>query len=156
MQNRGGEHGPQRAMEWFKTRLKLTSSQAALWDRAVSTMHPPADARERARQSHEQYLAALMDPSFDPRKWLAQEDQTRAEREAHMKESRNAWLAVWDSLDAAQRTQVREFLFKRAEHRGHGGWAHHEGHAWGNEGAERGYGDHDGPGGPAPAAPAKQ
>jgi hypothetical protein len=89
--------------------------------------------REKKRAEHERYLAALMDPSFDPRKWIADQDRERAEQEAHMKESRTAWLAVWDSLDAGQRTQVREFLFKRAQHHGH----HFGGHDHGDRGGMR-------------------
>jgi Spy/CpxP family protein refolding chaperone len=122
-----GHGGPGRAMERFKAKLKLTSSQAALWDVAASKMRPPAGAREHMRDAHEQYLNALMDSSFDPRKWLVQQDQQRAEREAQMKEARSAWLAVWDSLDASQRTQVREVLFKRAQHEHHFDWAPHRG-----------------------------
>jgi hypothetical protein len=97
------------------------------------------------RASHEQYRAALMDSSFDPHKWVAEQDKDRAEREAHMKDSRTAWLAVWDSLDAAQRTQVREFLFARADHEHRGHWAHHE-----DQHGEEGHGM------PGAAGPAKQ
>lgn len=112
----GMHGGPGRGLERFKAKLKLTAEQSALWDQAAEKMRPPADMRERMRAEHDQYMTALMDPSFDPRKWLDAQDKEKAERDAHMKEVRTAWLAVWDHLDAAQRTQVREFLVKRALH----------------------------------------
>ncbi len=125
---RHGDH--KRGMEWVETKLKLTASQSVLFDAAMSKMRPPTELREQMRKSHEQYLTALLDPSFDPRKWIAEDDRLRTEREERMKETHTALLAFWDSLDATQKTQVREFLIKRAlhQHRGgrQGGWGDHE------------------------------
>lgn len=131
-----------RGMEWVKTKLKLTPGQSVLFDAAVSKMHPPKELREEMRKSHEEYLTALLDPSFDPRKWIAEQDRLRAEREAHAKDTHTALLAFWDSLDATQKTQVREFLIRRAlhEHRGEpaGGWGDHD--RGGQDGRDGGWG----------------
>ncbi len=116
----------------LKTSLHLTPQQTALWDKAEKAMTPPPDARakmeEMMKAHHAQALAALADPKFDPRKFAAeqekQRDEMQAQRKARMNTIQEAWFTVYDSLDAGQRGQVREFLRTRFEMRAKA-WHHH-------------------------------
>lgn len=110
---RRGEHGMMRELERFRTSLKLDARQAALWDRALATMTPPGDRREKMKAERERVSALFDDPNFDPRKLGAEMDSRDAERRARMTATRDAWFAVYDSLNPVQRGQAREFLRSR-------------------------------------------
>jgi Spy/CpxP family protein refolding chaperone len=127
-----GMHGPEmrmmRELEQFKAALQLNASQSALWDKAAAQMKPPMNAREEMKAGHDRMTAALADPNFDPRKLAAEMDRVDTERRARMSSIRDAWFTVYDSLNPAQRGQVREFLRERMSHRPGmhgGGWMHH-------------------------------
>lgn len=131
----GGRH-LMREVERLKTSLKLTPSQKALWDRAQEQMKPPADLREKMKARHDRMAAMLDDPDFDPRKLAADMDSAQAEHHARMTAMRDAWFAVYASLNPVQRGQAREFLRSRlAQRHGmgerireHMGWMHkHDG-----------------------------
>ena len=118
-------------VERLRTSLKLNASQAAAWDRAVEQMKPPTDLRDKAKAQHERMASMLDDPAFDPRKWAADMDSVEAERRAKMTSVRDAWFAVYDSLNPVQRGQAREFLRSHLS-RSHGmrermGWMHRDG-----------------------------
>jgi hypothetical protein len=110
------------ALKHLRAQLKLTDQQGQLWDAALQKMHPSPDARKDMAAHHHEMIDALKSPDFDPHHMADAMDKMHAEHEAHMKEVRDAWLAVWDSLDADQRTKVRHFLL-HMHHAGHGG--HH-------------------------------
>jgi Spy/CpxP family protein refolding chaperone len=95
--------------------LGLNPQQAQLAQAAMAKMRPSRDMMEHMKKMHEARLEALMDPNFDPRKAAAMEDEERAAHEAHMKDARTAWFALWDSLDAGQRVKARLMLIKMAE-----------------------------------------
>lgn len=103
-------------LQHLKAKLKLNPQQATLWDEAEQKMQPSAAERTQMRAEHARWLAALADPGFDPHPWVAEMDQARAARMSHMKDVQDGWLAVWDTLDASQRAQVRGFLHARAVH----------------------------------------
>ena len=105
---RGGH--PMMQLERLKTSLRLDANQAALWDRARERMKPPADLHEQMKARHERMAAQLDDPAFDPRRLSAEMDSADAERRARTTAIRDAWFAVYDALNPAQRGQVREFL----------------------------------------------
>jgi hypothetical protein len=67
-----------------------------------------------------------------------------SEHHARMATIRDAWFAVYDSLNAAQRGQVREFLRERLSHGEHG--MHEQMHG-------RGEWHHDGEPGRPPMPP---
>ena len=94
----------------LKTSLRLTPEQAALWDRAEQQIKPAADVREQRKARHDRMTAMLDDPNFDPRKLAAEMDSAQTERMAKHKSAREAWFAVYDKLNPAQRGQVREFF----------------------------------------------
>ena len=129
-----GEHGGpgmhmMRDLAAFRTSLQLNAQQSALWDRALAATKPEDGMRQRMKARHDQMLAMLDDPNFDPRKMAAAMDRFDTEREAKTTTVRDAWFAVYDSLNPVQRGQAREFLRERMSHRrggmhGHGGWMH--------------------------------
>ncbi len=126
-----GMHG-MRGMEQLKASLQLTPQQSALWDRAAAAMRPTGDPRDEMRATHERMLAMLADPNFNPRAMAAEMDRLDDEHRAKMRTVREAWFAVYDSLNPAQRGQVREFLRERMSRRGHGmhgEWMHGGEHA---------------------------
>ena len=123
-----------REVERLKTSLRLTPSQVALWDRAQQQTKAPGDLHEQMTARHERMVAMLDDPDFDPRKLAADMDSADSDRRTRMTAVREAWFAVYASLNPAQRGQVREFLRARLSHRGgmpeHGGGPHgHDGDA---------------------------
>ena len=131
-----GEHdmhgGPgmrmMKEVERLKASLQLNASQSALWDKAVAQMKPPTNMREEMKANHDRMTAALADPNFNPRALAAEMDRMDTERRARMSSIRDAWFTVYDSLNPAQRGQVREFLRERMSHGGgmhHEGWMHH-------------------------------
>lgn len=119
-----GDHRMMREVERLKTSLKLNASQTALWDKAQGLMKPPADRHEQMKAHHDRMAAMLDDPAFDPRRMAAEMDSAQIEGRARMAGVRDAWFAVYDSLNPVQRGQAREFL--RA-HMAHGGMGGHEG-----------------------------
>jgi len=136
-----GGHRMMREVERLKTSLKLNASQTALWDKAQGLMKPPTDPREQMKARHDRMAAMLDDPAFDPRKMAAEMDSAQNERRARMAGVRDAWFAVYDSLNPVQRGQAREFL---RSHMAHGGMGGHEG-GWMHRA--------DGDAGKAPMAP---
>jgi Spy/CpxP family protein refolding chaperone len=133
---KGGHGGPgmrmMREVERLKTSLRLNPQQAAVWDKAVATMKPDGNPREQMKARRDRMTAMLDDPNFDPRKLAAEMDGAEAERRAKMNAVRDAWFAVYDSLNPVQRGQVREFLRERMSHGEHHGmegrreWHHDE------------------------------
>lgn len=97
-------------LERLKSSLRLDGAQTALWDRARSLMNMPGGQRETMRGRRERLAAMLDDPAFDPRKLSAEMDGNESERRAGMTGMREAWFAVYDSLNPVQRGQAREFL----------------------------------------------
>lgn len=113
-----GEHGGpdmhnhrmMRDVERLKTSLKLNAAQTALWDKAQAPMKPSGDPRAEMKARRDRMAAMLDDPDFDPRKLAAEMDSAQNEHRARMSSVRDAWFAVYDSLDPVQRGQAREFL----------------------------------------------
>lgn len=126
------QHGPamrmMRELDRLKASLQLNPQQAALWDRAAAAMKPDGNPRDEMKARHDRMLAMLADPNFNPRALAAETDRMADEHMAKMRTVREAWFSVYDSLNAAQRGQVREFLRERMAKRDHGmhegGWMH--------------------------------
>lgn len=138
-------------MHRISEELALTPQQQVLAKSAMEKMRPSHEEMEAMRKRHEAHLVALMDPNFDPRKAAAEEDAEHAAMEAHKKDARNSWFALWDTFNPDQRVKARLMLLKMAEHEhGHGG-EHGEMH--GPDGMHGGpEGMHGGPDGMAPPA----
>ena len=101
-------------------------------------MKPQGDIREQMRAHHDRMAAMLDDPNFDPRKMAAEMDNLGAQHRAKMAGIRDAWLAVYDSLNPVQRGQVREFLRERMAHRMHGMQRMGERMEWMHRGGDKG------------------
>jgi Spy/CpxP family protein refolding chaperone len=106
-------------MHRISEELALTPQQQALAKTAMEKMRPSHEEMEAMRKRHEAQLVALMDPNFDPRKAAAEEDAEHAAMEAHKKDARGAWFALWDTFNPDQRVKARLMLLKMAE-REHG------------------------------------
>ena len=136
-------------MHRISEELALTPQQQQLAKSAFDKMRPSHEEMEAMRKRHEAHLVALMDPNFDPRKAAAEEDSEHAAMEAHKKDARGAWFALWDTFNPDQRVKARLMLLKMAEREhGHRGERGEHGEMHGPDGM------HGGPDGMAPP-PAK-
>lgn len=102
--------------------LKLNAKQEALWQDAEqyskTNMH---DMGERMRKQRESALAAVSQPGADLRAILTQMDEAREAGRKQREAGRDRWLAVYDSLDAAQKEKARLFFKSKLEHMPQGG-----------------------------------
>lgn len=114
-------------LEKLRADLNLNPNQVELWQKASNEMKSTAQqAMANHRQMREQFNAALDTPNLDLRALAEKNDKLRADAQAARKQVRDSWLAVYESLDPAQRETVRAFLKERAarmakwqEHRRH-------------------------------------
>ncbi|CUI80961.1 Uncharacterised protein [Achromobacter sp. 2789STDY5608615] len=69
--------------------------------------------RASGGQRHDLLKAQLDSGKLDPRALIEQSDKSRDQFGAQAKQVRDQWLAVWDSLNDGQRTQVTQMLKDR-------------------------------------------
>lgn len=143
-----GDHGmPPFAVPFAKLhdQLKLTPQQEALWAKADAAAKT---AREEGRKRHEEMHArraelkkSLAAGDADLHALAKRHDDEMVAAQQRMRDLRDQWLAVYDSLDAGQKRQVQTFMAERLDRKG---------------GPERGHGQRGSrrPGDGAPAAPA--
>lgn len=94
--------------------LKLDEKQQPLFQQAQEAQRDFVKSmRERAKAQREMLDAQLKAGKLDPHALAAQEDQARDQGQAAAKQVRQKWLAVWDSLNDAQRKQVTEMVQAR-------------------------------------------
>ncbi|AMD47629.1 periplasmic heavy metal sensor [Bordetella holmesii] len=103
--------------------LKLDAKQQALFDKARDASQQAMEARRQAGPApHELLQAQLNAGKLDPYALAAEGDKRRAQFESQETALRTQWLAVWDSLNDAQRAQVtqivKERVAKMKEHHG--------------------------------------
>ncbi|WP_244193842.1 periplasmic heavy metal sensor [Bordetella genomosp. 12] len=103
--------------------LKLDAKQQALFDKARDASRQAMEARRQSGPApHELLEAQLNAGKLDPHALAAEGDKRRAQFEGQEAALRTQWLAVWDSLNDAQRTQVtqivKERVAKMKEHHG--------------------------------------
>lgn len=98
------------------TQLKLNATQEALWQKAEAQMKQNAEtARARHQDLRSSMQTALNQPNADLRALSSQMDKARDEDIAAHRALREQWLALYDSLDAGQKEQVRSFLRERMQ-----------------------------------------
>jgi Spy/CpxP family protein refolding chaperone len=118
----GGKGGGGRMMERaeaLRKDLALTESQQALWDIAMNKSKTTKQtAMQSRRQSMEQTRAQLATGNADLRALAAQMDTQRDAAKAQQQDVRNAWLNLYDKLDANQRAKVNAMLSQMMERRG--------------------------------------
>lgn len=94
--------------------LKLGDKQQALLKTAQDGQRSLHEAmRASGGQRHDLLKAQLDSGKLDPRALLEQSDKSRDQFGTQAKQVRDQWLAVWDSLNDAQRTQVTQMLKER-------------------------------------------
>lgn len=122
--------GPAAArLEKLHTELKLNAEQDALWKKASAAMEESwKNQRARHQSLREQAQKTLAAPSPDLRALATEQDKIHAAAEADRKVVRDQWLALYDKLDAGQKSTAAKFLAQRLE-RGHGHHRHHRGGA---------------------------
>lgn len=94
--------------------LKLDDKQQALVKTARAGQRGLRDAMRTSGGQRRDLLKAQLDSGrLDPRALLDQADQSRDRLGTQAKQVRGQWLAVWDSLNEAQRGQVTEMVKER-------------------------------------------
>ncbi len=102
--------------------LKLDGRQEALWQDAEQfSKTSMRDMREQMRKHRGEALAAVSKPGADLRAILKQMDDLRDGGRQQREAGRDRWLAVYDSLDAAQKEKARLFFKSKLERMGQGG-----------------------------------
>jgi len=104
--------------------LKLDAKQEALWQEAESQSRTAmGEMRERMRSQREQMLASVSQPGADLHAVVRQMNEFREAGRQQREANRDRWLAVYDSLDPAQKEKARLFVKSQIERSGPGGFA---------------------------------
>lgn len=89
--------------------LKLDAKQQGLVDQARQAQRDMHESRRDAGATGRDALKAQLDAGkLDPRALLAESDKRHEQFRNQATQVRDKWLAVWDSLNEAQRGQVTE------------------------------------------------
>ncbi len=94
--------------------LKLDDKQQALVKTAQEGQRGLRDAmRASGGQRHDLLKAQLDAGKLDPHALVDQSEKSRDQFSSQAKQVRDQWLAVWDSLNDAQRAQVTQLVKER-------------------------------------------
>ena len=94
--------------------LKLDDKQQPMFQQAQEAQRDCVKSmRDSAKVQRDMLDAQLKAGKLDPHALAAHEDQARDQSQAAAKQVRQKWLAVWDSLNDAQRKQVTELVQAR-------------------------------------------
>lgn len=118
--------GPMRGFERLHKQLNLNPQQEELWKKAQTAQRDAFKAmRAKGEETRARLRAEIDKPGADLKQYAELgdklRDETRAQMDATRKQVRTAWFAVYDSLDAKQREQVRVAIrdgMDRMAHRG--------------------------------------
>jgi Heavy-metal resistance len=104
--------GPMRGMERLHKKLNLNPKQEELWKQAQTTSRDAfRKVRTDGREMHQKLRAAIEKPSADLKQFAQMRDQLReqmrTDEQAARTGVRNAWFALYDTLDTNQKEQVR-------------------------------------------------
>ena len=104
--------GPMRGFERLHQQLNLNPQQEALWKQAQGAQREAFGAmRARAEEIRAQLRVEIDQPGADLKQFAETRDRLRSQMQSQMEgvraQARSAWFAVYDSLDAAQKEQVR-------------------------------------------------
>ncbi|ANN77616.1 hypothetical protein [Bordetella flabilis] len=95
-------------------KLKLDTNQQALFDAARQAQQDfHKSMRESMMTRHKTLDSQLQAGKLDPHALADAQSQSRQERQSQADQVRQKWLAVWDSLNDAQRQQVTSFVKER-------------------------------------------
>jgi protein CpxP len=119
--------GPMHGFEKLHKELKLNPQQEELWKKAQGLQREALRSmRARGEETRATLRAEIDKPGADLKQFAQLRDQLRAQTQAQMeathKQVREAWFAVYDALDSAQKEQVRvairDGMDRMSRHRG--------------------------------------
>ena len=119
--------GPMRGFERLHKELNLNAQQEELWKKAQGLQREAfRSMRARGEETRATLRAEIDKPGADLKQFAQLRDQLRAQTQAQMeathKQVREAWFAVYDALDSAQKEQVRvairDGMDRMSRHRG--------------------------------------
>ncbi|WP_299455254.1 Spy/CpxP family protein refolding chaperone [uncultured Pigmentiphaga sp.] len=111
-----GSEAPFAMLGRLKSKLNLNESQQKLWDTAREQSREVAKAVRAQRQESAKALRTQVDAGpLDLRALTAKREADRAALKPKMDAAREAWLAVYDSLDGQQKQLVTDAVKKRLE-----------------------------------------
>jgi len=104
--------GPMHGFERLHKELRLNPQQEELWKKAQGLQREAfRSMRARAEETRAKLRVEIDKPGADLKQFAQLRDQLRAQTQAQMeathKQVREAWFAVYDALDSAQKEQVR-------------------------------------------------
>ena len=109
-----GMHDPLAVLQRIQAKLNLNTSQQQQWDAAVAQSKA---AHEAMRANFQQLKAAtqaeLAKPTPDLAALAALSDQLQQQNIAQRKQARAAWLALYGTFSAEQKTMVRDAINAR-------------------------------------------
>jgi protein CpxP len=119
--------GPMRGLERLHKELNLNAQQEELWKKAQAAQREAhRSMRAQGEETRAKLRAEIDKPGADLKQFAQLRDQLgaqmRAQMEATQKQVREAWFAVYDTLDSAQREKVRvairDGMDRMGRHRG--------------------------------------
>ena len=104
--------GPMRGLEQLHRELNLNPQQEELWKKAQSLQREAfRSMRAKGEETRAKLRVEIDKPGADLKQFAQLRDelgaQMRAQMEAARKQVREAWFAVYDTLDSAQKEKVR-------------------------------------------------
>ena len=104
--------GPMRGFERLHKGLNLNAQQEELWKKAQSAQHDAfRSIRAKGEETRAKLRVEIDKPGADLKQFAQLRDQLgaqmRAQMEATHKQVREAWFAVYDTLDSGQKEKVR-------------------------------------------------
>ncbi len=104
--------GPMRGFERLHKELNLNAQQEELWKKAQAAQREAFRAvRAKGEETRAKLRVEIDKPGADLKQFAQLRDQLgaqmREQMEATLKQVREAWFAVYDTLDSAQKEKVR-------------------------------------------------
>ncbi len=104
--------GPMRGLERLHKELNLNAQQEELWKKAQAAQRDAFRAmRAKGEETRAKLRVEIDKPGADLKQFAQLRDelgaQMRAQMEATQKRVREAWFAVYDTLDSGQKEKVR-------------------------------------------------
>jgi len=104
--------GPMRGLERLHKELNLNAQQEELWKKAQAAQREAFRAmRAKGEETRAKLRVEIDKPGADLKQFAQLRDQLgaqmRAQMEATRKQVREAWFAVYDTLDSGQKEKVR-------------------------------------------------
>ena len=104
--------GPMRGLERLHKELNLNAQQEELWKKAQAAQREAFRAmRAKGEETRAKLRVEIDKPGADLKQFAQLRDELgarmRAQMEATQKQVREAWFAVYDTLDSAQKEKVR-------------------------------------------------